>query len=103
MGTYSEHWKTHVRNSKKNALLMILFLVVGLPGTALIAFLAGLLDARYRDPVQIGLVAVWLVLFTTHLIRVNRIVCPRCSTVYSQGKWQRQCPSCALPILQEDP
>ena len=103
MGAYTEHWKTHLRRSKREPLVMVLFLVIGLPGTAVIAYLVGLVNPDYRDVVQIGLLVGWVILFTAHLIRANRIVCPRCSTVFAQGKWQRQCPSCALPILQEDP
>jgi hypothetical protein len=103
VGIYTEHWNNHVRKSKRDAFVMILYLVVGLPATVAIAYLVGRLDAGYRDVAQIVLLAGWLVAFTTHLVRVNRIVCPRCSTIYSQGKWQRRCPSCALPILQESP
>ena len=103
MGIYTEHWKAHVRASKRNALGMLLFVGIGLPGTAVIAYLVGLVNPDYRDVTQIALVAAWLVLFIVLLARANRIVCPRCSTTFAQGKWQRQCPSCALAILQEDP
>jgi ribosomal protein S27E len=43
------------------------------------------------------------VVLTWHLLRSSKVVCPRCSTVYAQSKFQLQCPSCGLKILQEDP
>jgi len=54
-------------------------------------------------PVQIGLIVVWLVVFTRHLLRSSKVVCPRCATVYAQSKFQLQCPSCGLKILQQEP
>ncbi len=103
MGTYTEYWNTYQRESKKNALLAVLFLIVGLPATAVIAWLVGLVTGEYPVLVQVGLIVVWLVVFTVHVLRSTRITCPRCSTKYGQSKWQRQCPSCALAILEDGP
>lgn len=52
---------------------------------------------------HIGLLVGVLVVFTVQVLRATKIVCPRCSTTYTHTKWQRQCPSCALAILQDGP
>jgi cation transporter-like permease len=103
MGTYTEHWNTYLGESKRNTVVALLFLVFGLPATAVIAYLVGLVTGEYPVLVQVGLLVVWLVVFTVHVLRSTRIVCPRCATTYGQSKWQRACPSCSLPILQEEP
>ena len=103
MGTYTEYWNSYMRKSRKDALIAVLFLVVGLPATAVIAWLSGLATGKDPVPVQIGLILLWLVLFTARLLRGTKIVCPKCSTVYAHSKWQLQCPSCGLRILQEEP
>jgi len=103
MGTYSEHWQAHMRKTRKDTLVALLIVVIGLPATAAIAWLVGRVVGDYAVPVQIGLLAVWLVVLTVHLLRSSKVVCPRCTTVYAQSKFQLQCPACGLRILQEEP
>lgn len=103
MGTYTEHWNNYLRASKKKAVLIVLFLVIGLPGTALIPHLISLVTGHYSDVLLIVLIGLWLVIFTVAVIRSTKVPCPRCGTRYGQSKWQRSCPSCGLKILQEEP
>jgi hypothetical protein len=104
MGTYTEYWNTYQRRTRRNTLLILLFVAVGLPATAGIAWLVG--KARggdYPAGVQIALIVAWLVALTVFVLRSSRIDCPRCATRYTHTKAQRQCPSCALKILQGEP
>jgi hypothetical protein len=103
MGTYTDHWKAHMRKTRKDTLVALLILVIGLPATAGIAWLVGRATGGYPAVLHMGLLVVWLVVLTRHLLRSSKFVCPRCSTVYAQSKFQLQCPACGLKILQEEP
>lgn len=103
MGTYTEHWQAHMRKTRKDTLVALLIVVIGLPATAGIAWLVGRATGEYPVLVHVGLLVAWLVVLTVHLLRSSKVACPRCSTVYAQSKFQLQCPSCGLKILQEEP
>jgi hypothetical protein len=103
MGTYTEHWQAHMRKTRKDTFVALLILVIGLPATAGIAWLVGRATGGYPVLVHVGLLVAWLVVLTRHLLRSSKVVCPRCATIYAQSKFQLQCPSCGLRILQEEP
>jgi lipopolysaccharide export LptBFGC system permease protein LptF len=102
MGTYTEHWKQYAQRSKRKTLMLLLYIVVALPGTALIAYLIGLTTGEYPVLVHIALLLVWLVIFALLAFRVSKVVCPRCGTGYSRGRGLCNCPECGLRMLQED-
>lgn len=103
MGIYTGYWKAYMHASKMNALRLMGLLIFGLPATAAISYVVGTVTGEYPALLQVGLPVVVLAVFTVQLLRATKIVCPRCSTAYAHSKWQRQCPSCALAILQDDP
>jgi hypothetical protein len=103
MGTYTEHWKNYMRDTRRHTLRVMGWLVVGLPGTALVAYLVGRATGEYPVVLHLALLVAWLVVLTVLALRSTAVVCPRCATVYKHSKWQLRCPSCALAILQEEP
>ena len=103
MGIYSRHWQAYKRESLRGLLYLALLLVVGLPATALVALGVGRITGINPVYLQLGLLIVWLVVFTLVALRYSRVTCPRCNTVYSRGKGLCNCPQCALRMLQDEP
>lgn len=103
MGIYSAHWNDYRKESRKGVFHLALLLVLGLPGTALVAYGVGQFTGEYPFHVHAGLLVAWLVAFASLAIRYSRVVCPRCRARYSRGKWLSNCPQCGLRMLQEDP
>jgi hypothetical protein len=103
MGTYTEHWKEHKRKGVRGVIYTLLWLIVGLPVTALISLGVERLTGSYPGYLHFGLLLVWLVVFTNMVLRFSRVICPRCGTRYSQGKWVYGCPKCSLRIHQDEP
>ena len=103
MGTYTDHWQTHRRTGRRGTLVVLAWLVVGLPLTAVVALGVERLTGSYPGYLHAGLIALWLVVFTVLVLRFSRVLCPRCGTRYSLGKWVMRCPSCGLAIGQEEP
>ena len=103
MGAYSEHWERYRRQSLRWLAYLALLLVLGLPTTALVALAVERVTGEFPALLQLGLLAIWLVVFTVAAIRASRVPCPRCETVYSRGKGLCNCPGCGLRMLQDDP
>ena len=103
MGAYTAHWDAFRKNSLKGLCYLGLLLVLGLPGTALVAYGVNQLTGEYPFYLHLGLLSVWLVAFTWLAIRYSRVICPRCRTQYSRGKWLSNCPRCGLRMLQDEP
>lgn len=103
MGTYTEHWNRYKHDSVRGLLHLLLLFIVGLPITALVAIGMERWTGRYPIFLHVALLLIWLVIFTALLIRHSRVVCPRCGTRYSRGKWLCDCPKCGLRMLQEEP
>ena len=103
MGIYTEHWNNYKRNSIRGVICMLLLFAVGLPLTALAALGVEKVLGSYPVYLHIGLLLVWLVAFTALAVRHSRVVCPRCGTKYSRGRWLCDCPKCGLRMLQEEP
>jgi hypothetical protein len=103
MGTYTEHWKQHRRRGLKGTLYALLWLIIGLPCTALVALGVERLTGDYPCYLHAGLIVLWLIAFTATILRYSKVTCPRCDTTFSQGKWVTRCPKCGLGIGQEDP
>jgi len=103
MGTYSRHWEKYKKQSLKWLVYLGLLIVVGLPSTALIAFAVGRVTGDFPAYLQLGMLAVWLVVLVFTALRASRVICPRCDNVYSRGKYLSNCPKCGLRMLQEDP
>ncbi len=103
MGTYTEHWNNYKRNSVRGLLYLLLLFIVGLPATALVAIGIEQLTSSYPIYLHVGLLLVWLVMFTMLLVRYSRVICPRCDAQYSRGKGLCNCPKCGLRMLQDEP
>lgn len=103
MGIYTEHWKSYKRNSVRGILYMFVVVVVGLPFTVLVALGGERLTGSYPFYLHVGLLLLWLVIFTVVAIRYSRVVSPRCHTTYSRGKWLCNGPKCGLRMLQDAP
>jgi hypothetical protein len=103
MGMYTEHWNNYKRNSVEGMLYLPLLFVLGLPFTALVAIGVERWSGRYPIVLHVGLLLVWLVVFTMLLVRYSRVSCPRCGTQYSRGKGLCDCPKCGLRMLQDEP
>lgn len=87
MGSYSAHWAAYAKASRKGLVHLGLLLVLGLPGTALLAYGVSRVTGEYPVVLHIGLLALWLVAFTWLTILYSRVDCPRCG----------------LRMLQEEP
>jgi hypothetical protein len=103
MGKYTEHWDRYKQESKKQTIVLLLLIAIGLPGTALVAYLISLVTGEYPALIHLGMLGAWLVLFTTLAVRASKVVCPQCGTVYSRGKSLSNCPHCGLRMLQDEP
>jgi hypothetical protein len=103
MGIYTQHWDQHKKDIKKNLLVMLLFFVVGLPLAALLCYLLNLVLPDQIGWLLIAPFVIWLVAFTWFAIRSSKVICPRCNTQYSRGKYLCNCPKCDLRMLQENP
>lgn len=103
MGTYTDDWNKYKRDNIRGVVRLLLLFVVGLPLTVLVALGVQWLTGSYPAYLHIGLLLLWLVSFTLLAVRHSRVVCPRCSTQYSRGKWLSNCPQCGLRMLQDEP
>jgi hypothetical protein len=103
MGTYSEQWEKYRKQSLKWLLVLGLLIVVGLPTIALVSLFVVRIARDLAVHVQLGLLAIWLVVLTWAALRASRVTCPRCGTVYARGKGLINCPQCGLRMLQEEP
>jgi hypothetical protein len=103
MGTYTEHWKQYRKRNIRGVVYVLLMLVIGLPVTALISLGVEQLTGEYPAYLHVGLIVIWLVVFTMLILRYSRVLCPRCGTQYTHGRGLADCPKCGLKMLQEDP
>jgi cobalamin biosynthesis protein CobD/CbiB len=100
MGQYTEHWTKYKRESHRRTLHLLGVLLV-LPVIATLGYaLSQFTD--WATPVVGGLLIVWLLAFISLALRSSKVLCPRCSTSYSRGKYLSNCPKCGLRMLQED-
>jgi MFS-type transporter involved in bile tolerance (Atg22 family) len=103
MGIYTAQWAEQRKTAKKNIVKFLILFVVALP----IAVLASYLAERFSlQPAIVFLLApllAWLIAFTVLVVKSSRMICPRCSTRYSRGKYLSNCPKCDLRMFQEDP
>ena len=102
MGQYTEHWSKVKRQSLSSTLHALLVLAVGLPAIAGLGYLLSPLD-DLRTAFFLLVIVCWLVLFTTVILRGTRVLCPRCDTKYSRGKYLVNCPKCGLRMYQDAP
>ena len=102
MGTYTAHWQQHRRRSIRGTIYVLLWLVLGLAAIAGICIGVEHLTGEYPAYLNIGLLVVWLVVFTAMVLRFSKVTCPKCSHRFSHGKWVTKCPQCGLGIGQED-
>lgn len=102
MGLYTQHWERYRKQTLRGALCALAIVGVGVPAIALAGFLLRPLN-HLRTALLVSLAAVWLVLLVSIVVRSSRVVCPRCSTRYSRGRFLVTCPKCGLRMLQENP
>lgn len=102
MGAYTEHWDRYKKRNIKGTLYALLLFAVGLPAVALVGMWLEPFDTS-DTAVFVGLLVLWLSALTILLVRFSKVVCPRCQTNYSRGKFLANCPQCGLRMLQEDP
>lgn len=102
MGAYTEHWERHKKRSVRGVLYALLVIAVGVPSAAVVGMLLEPLDS-IDTCVLIALLVGSLIAFTIILIRFSKVLCPRCQTEYSRGKFVTNCPKCGLRMLQENP
>ena len=101
MGQYTEHWAEYKRESNRRT-FQLLGVLLFVPAIGLLGYsISGITD--WAIHVVITLLVVWLVAFTRLALRASKVPCPRCSTIYSRGKYLVNCPKCGLRMLQEDP
>ena len=101
MGQYTEHWARYKQESSRSTLRLFAILLC-LPLIALLGF--GLSQVtQWAVHVVVGLLLAWLVVLTRLALRSSKVVCPRCTTVFTRGKYLSNCPQCGLRMLQEDP
>lgn len=103
MGKYTEHWNDYKRSTVRGLLYLLALFVVGLPLTALIAVGIQHFTGSYPVYLHIGLLLIWLMAFCVLVVRSSRVVCPRCGTRYSRGRWLSNCPQCDLRMRQDEP
>ena len=103
MGTYTAHWKEHRRRSIRGLLYVLAWFALALPATAGICLLVERSTGAYPAPLQIGLLLAWLVGFTLLVLRFGRTACPKCGTIFVQGRGVSRCPACGLGIGQDEP
>jgi hypothetical protein len=103
MGIYSENWEKYKKESLRWLLRLALLIVLGLPATALVTIVVDRVTGNYPVYLQLTLLAIWLAALIVAAIRASRVICPRCNTVYSRGKWLSNCPQCGLRMLQDGP
>jgi len=102
MGIYTEHWNKYKRNSVRGVVYLLLLVAAGLPFTALVALGVEKLIGSYPFYLHICSLLLWLIAFTALAVRYSRVVCPRCDTTYSRGRWLCNCPKCGLRMLQDE-
>jgi len=73
MGIYTEHWKNYRRNSVRAVFHLFALILVGLPFSALVALGVQRITGTYPAYLHIGLLLVWLVLFTAAAVRYSRV------------------------------
>src|SRR5690349_4151590 len=103
MGTYTAHWEEYKKNSVRGLCYLGLLVVLGLPGTALVAYGVDQITGAYPFNLHLGLLVAWLFAFAWLAIHASRVICPRCRAKYSRGKGLSNCPQCGLRMLQDEP
>ena len=104
MGIYTEHWRQHSRRARRGTLIALGIMGLGLPAAAGLAYLASFITAFDPTALQVGVVLLWVIALTTAAVRFSRVTCPRCGTIYSQGRgFLVTCPKCGLRMLQDEP
>lgn len=102
MGLYTEHWENYRKRTLRGTLYALLMLALGVPAVAALGYLLQPLD-NVRTALLVGVILFWLSVLVTVALRHSRVVCPRCETRYSRGKYLVNCPKCGLRMLQESP
>lgn len=102
MGLYRQHWESYRKQALRGTLYALAVLGVGVPTIAFVGFLLQPLN-HLRTALFVSVAVVWLVLLVGIVVRSSRVVCPRCSTRYSRGKFLVNCPQCGLRMFQENP
>jgi Mn2+/Fe2+ NRAMP family transporter len=101
MGQYTEHWAKYRTDSNRSTFRMLGVLLC-LPIIALVGY--GLTQfTEWALPALGVMLVAWLVVLVRLALSSSKVPCPRCSTVYSRGKFLCNCPHCGLRMLQEDP
>lgn len=101
MGQYTAHWAEYKRSANQRTLALLAFLLL-LPLIALLGYaMSAITD--WSVHITVVLLIVWLAMFTRLAIRASKVPCPRCSAVYSRGKYLVNCPQCGLRMFQDEP
>lgn len=101
MGKYTEHWENYKRKVVRDT-LRLLGVMFSLIPIGVVGFLLPQSD-EWPLAVVVALLLAWLTVFVRTLLKSCKVDCPRCATVYTRGKYLRDCPQCGLRMLQEDP
>lgn len=102
MGLYTEYWESYRKRTIRGTLYALAVLGFGVPAIAAFGYLLAPLD-NSRTALLLTVIVVWLAGLVTLVLRHSRVVCPRCQTRYSRGKFAVNCPQCGLRMLQEEP
>jgi hypothetical protein len=102
MGLYTDYWAQHKRHANKSTLQALATLGLGLPAVAGLGYLLSPLT-DLGTALLLAAVMTWVIALTSLVLRGSKVVCPRCFTRYSRGKFLVNCPKCGLRMFQEDP
>lgn len=102
MGLYTEYWENYRKRTLRGTLYALALLGLGIPAIAAFGHFLAPLD-NFRTALLLTAILLWLAGLVTLVLRHSRVVCPRCDTPYSRGKFVVNCPKCGLRMHQENP